>query len=124
MANTYRKRKVTDRANERRFCFVAQIPAPEGGFASILDAIKAWHCYSASMQRPWIGQRPNRQPVKRWSFESMQIAEGFRLRFGGETGSASEETMPAASAQRDTARQCCDDIRGRRAPAAVRRKRG
>jgi hypothetical protein len=122
MANTYRKSKVTDRANERRFCFVAQIPAPEDGFASILDAIEAWHCYSASMQRPGIGRRPNGQNVKRWSFESMQIAEGFRLRFGGEIGSASEGTTPGPSAQRDAARQCCDEIR--RAPAAVRRKRG
>jgi hypothetical protein len=96
MANMYRKQKVTDHANERRFSFVAQIPAPEGGFASILDAIKAWHCYNTSMPRPERGQRPGEH----------------------------ERAAPQASPQDDTARQCRDDIRGRRAPVAVRRKRG
>jgi hypothetical protein len=128
MANMYRKQKVTDHANERRFSFVAQIPTPEGGFASILDAIKAWHCYNTSMQRPERGQRPGERGAQRWNFESMQIAEGFRLRFGGEIG-GTDERAPQVSPQQtspqgDTARQCRDDIRGRRAPVVVRRKRG
>ena len=99
MANMYRKQKVTHHANERRFSFVAQIPAPEGGFASILDAIKAWHCYNTSMQRPERGQRPAEQGARRGSFESMQIAEGFRLRFGGEIGDTDERAAPQASPQ-------------------------
>jgi len=124
MADMYRKQNVTDRANERRFSFVAQIPAPEGGFVSISDAIKAWHCYSTSMQRPERGQRPGEQGARRWSFESKQIAEDFRLRFGDEIGGTDEGAAPQASPEADTAHQCRDDIRGRRAPVAVRRKRG
>jgi hypothetical protein len=122
MANMYRKRKMTDRATERHFRFVVQIPVPEGGFASALDAMKAWHCYSASMQRPAIS--PGDHGVTRWSFESMQIAEEFRLRFGGELGSARDTTIRQAPSRDDAARQCCDEISGPSTPAEVRRKRG
>jgi hypothetical protein len=122
MANMYRKRKMTEHATERHFRFVVQIPVPEGGFASALDAMKAWHCYNASMQRPGIS--PGDQGVTRWSFESMQIAEGFRLRLGGELGSARDTTTRQAPSRNDAARQCCDEISGPSTPAEVRRNRG
>jgi hypothetical protein len=84
MANLYRKRRVTDRANERHFPFVVQIPVPEGGFASTLDAINAWHCYSKNVQRYGMRRHIGDREIRRWCFESLEIAEAFRLRFGGE----------------------------------------
>lgn len=75
MANMYRKRKMTDRATERHFRFVVQIPVPEGGFASALDAMKAWHCYSASMQRPAIS--PGDQGVTAGVLKVCRLRKSF-----------------------------------------------
>jgi hypothetical protein len=124
MANTYRKRKVTDRVNERHFAVVAQIPMPDGGFASTLEAVKAWRCYGASVQELGTRQRPSEQDIGRWSFEIMQIAEEFQLRFGGEIDSPHERTALRGSSQNDPARQSFDKIHERSALAKVSRKRG
>jgi hypothetical protein len=124
MDTMYRKRKATDRVNERHFAVVVQIPTPDGGFASTLDAVKAWRCYGASVQRLGIYQRSSERDIRRWSFESMQIAEGIRLRFGDEIDSACEGTAPLVSSRKDPARRRSDKVRKQSALAEVRRKRG
>jgi hypothetical protein len=111
MANLYRKRKVTDRANERHFPFVVQISVPDGGFASTLDAINAWHCYSKTVQRHGMRQHIGDQELRRWCFESLEIAKAFRLRFGGEivlmTGERRREShnIPSSNAAKSWQRE-------------------
>lgn len=84
MGNLFRKKKMASRINERKFPFIVQVPVPDGGFGSTLDAINAWHCYSKHRQRRGHRQHLGEQHFWRWCFESVEIAERFQRRFGGE----------------------------------------
>jgi hypothetical protein len=84
MGNLSRKKKVAAHVNERNFPFVVQIAVPDDGFGSKLDAINAWHRYSKSKQRRGRPQFLGKKKFWRWCFTSLEIAEKFRQRFGGE----------------------------------------
>lgn len=84
MGNLFRKRKMASRINERKFPFIVQVPVPDGGFGATLDAINAWHCYSKHRQRRGHRQHLGEQHFWRWCFESVEVAERFQRRFGGE----------------------------------------
>jgi hypothetical protein len=84
MGHSARKRKMIARVNERRFPFVVQIAVPEGGFGLTLDAINAWHRYTKNLQRRTRPQHRGQQRFGRWCFESLEVAEKFKARFGGE----------------------------------------
>jgi hypothetical protein len=82
--NAFRKRKMTMPVNERKFPFIVQIAVPDGGFGYKLDGINAWHHYSRNKQRQGKRQTIGGQEYRRWCFESLECAEMFRRRFGGE----------------------------------------
>ncbi len=84
MGNLFRKKKMASCVNERKFPFIVQIAVPDGGFGSTLDAINAWHRYSKQRQRRGHRQHLGEQHFWRWCFESLEIAERFQRRFGGE----------------------------------------
>jgi hypothetical protein len=88
MGHPSRKRKMASRVDERRFPFVVQIAAPEDGFGLMLDAINAWHRYTKVRQHRARPQR-GKQRFGRWCFVSLEIAEKFKARFGGEIITAS-----------------------------------
>ena len=84
MRKSRSRTKTYARVNERKFPFVVQIAVPDGGFGCTLDAINAWHFYSKNGQR--FGQRQDvgEQQFWRWCFATREVAELFKLRFGGE----------------------------------------
>jgi hypothetical protein len=84
MGRLFRRMKTVARANERNFPFIVQIAVPDGGFGAALGSINAWHRYSKNRQRPGSRQRIGAQDCWRWCFESVEIAQKFQQRFGGE----------------------------------------
>jgi hypothetical protein len=103
MGNLFRKKKIASRINERNFPFVVQVPVPDVGFGPTLDAINAWHCYSKHRQRRGHRQHLGEQHFWRWCFESVEVAERFQRRFGGEIVHLVIE--PRAARRRDPALQ-------------------
>jgi hypothetical protein len=84
MGNLSRKRNIAAYVNERNFPFVVQIPVPDDGFGSRLDAINAWHRYSKNKQRRGRPQSLGEKKFWRWCFKEFESADKFRQRFGGE----------------------------------------
>jgi hypothetical protein len=111
MGRLFRKMKTVARANERNFPFIVQIAVPDGGFGAALGAINAWHRYSKNRQRQGSRQSIGEQDCWRWCFESAEIAEKFRQRFGGEIMHSPVERLAGGRAKRpnvsDTDRQEC-----------------
>jgi hypothetical protein len=84
MGHSSRKRKTTVRIGAQRWPFVVQIAVPEGGFGPKLDAINAWHRYTKIKQRRAQPHQAEPKKFGRWCFETLESAERFRKRFGGE----------------------------------------
>jgi hypothetical protein len=83
MGLSLRKRKMAASVNERRFPFVVQIAMPEDGFGLMLGTINAWHRYTKNKQRRAHLRDVGQQKFGYWCFQSLEIAERFRERFGG-----------------------------------------
>jgi hypothetical protein len=80
----FSRKKRPARVSERRFRFVVQIAVPAGGFGSVLNAINAWHRYTKNMQRRARPPHSGEEKFSRWCFESLEVAQKFTQRFGGE----------------------------------------
>ena len=104
-----RRRKTTVRVGLRRCPFVVQILMPEGGFGLRLDAINAWHLYTKNKQRRARPHQVGQQKFGRWCFESLEAAEKFNERFGGEivtmVAKASEGGVASAPLMRTVGRE-------------------
>jgi hypothetical protein len=96
MGHSSRKRKTTVRVGARRWPFLVQIAVPEAGFGLKLDAINAWHRYTKIKQRRAQPHQAGPKKFGRWCFETLESAERFKERFGGEIVPAT-----AALAKRD-----------------------
>jgi hypothetical protein len=84
MGHSSRKRKITVRIGAQRRPFVVQIAGPEAGFGPKLDAINAWHRYTKIKQRRAKPHQAELKKFGRWCFETLESAERFKERFGGE----------------------------------------
>jgi hypothetical protein len=84
---------LAPRAKGRRLRF--RIEEPGAGFGSTLDAINAWHRYSKNKQVRIRAQYVGQQKFCRWCFKTLESAERFKQRFGGEVVPASiSRTQP------------------------------
>jgi hypothetical protein len=100
MGNLSRKRNIAAYVNERNFPFVVQIPVPDDGFGSRLDAINAWHRYSKNKQRRGRPQSLGEKKFWRWCFKEFESADKFRQRFGGEVVSGPVRRVDRQSPKR------------------------
>jgi hypothetical protein len=84
MTDLLRMRKMTVRVNERGSPFVVEIAVLDGGLECTLAAVNAWHHYNAGSRGRRQHDLTGAQRFWGWCFDSIEIANAARQRFGGE----------------------------------------